>query len=323
MIIRIGILISYFAFALMPDLESLRAQELETSADSKSIVVWKDMTIAARTEYENIIVMSGLLDLYGKTDKLVVVGGRVKIHENAQVKSKMIVLGGAVEQLEGAIVTDPSRDELEKLGILERVKQWGDRWIQKWKHRFEDTEEGEDAENQSWGRIFVFPLMLTLPIVGLLVIFAIALLFTFVAPKISEKSQQVFRAEPMVSLLWGCLAYLFMTPLIAILTISIIGIPFVPLILLLAVLALLAGFITACRATGAWVLEKIGIDFSALHILFGLFLIYGILFMPFIGKLLAFFILIGGTGAVIRTASEGRRVIRFGGLGRDPRTYDI
>jgi hypothetical protein len=301
---------------------SQKAEDLESS---KSIVVWKDMTVPARTEYENIVVMSGVLDFFGKTEKLVVLGGRVKVQAGATVKDKLVVLGGSVERLEGSTVPENPELLTPPTSVFERWKSWGKSWVSKWRHRLEspDNEETESAESpEGLGKIFLIPLVLTVPLILMIVVFIFALVFFRMAPRISETSDQLLRTEPFVSLLWGALAYLFSIPLIAILTLSIIGIPLVPLVILVSCCLILAGFFTASRSLGGWIFLKLGILSPALHVLLGLILLYGVLFMPFFGKLLLFFILISGTGAVLRSIFDARSIIRFG-RGTQSRTYDI
>jgi hypothetical protein len=303
-----------------------QAQTTETQ-DPRSLVIWKDVTIPERAEYENIVVMSGAVEFYGKTEKLVVIGGKIRLHDGAQIKSKMIVLGGTIEQLNGAKISGTISEGTAGYSVVNKLKKWIETWKNKWKHRIEDSDDNdedddEETSSETWSKIFVAPLILTLPLTILLVIFGMALLFTFVAPRISESADQIFRNEPISSLMWGSIGYLLMTPFIAFLTLSIIGIPLVPLFLLFILLFVLAGFFTASRSLGAIILRHVGVDFTALNLLLGLILLYGILFFPFIGKLLVFFILIAGTGAVLRSVFDARGHFKF----RDhhqTRTFDV
>ncbi|MDB5038339.1 MAG: hypothetical protein JWQ35_1867 [Bacteriovoracaceae bacterium] len=306
--------------ALIPIHGNFAVQSENT--EPNSLVITKDMTIPSRSEYENIVVMSGNVDLFGKVEKLVVMGGLVRIHDGAEIKNQMMVLGGSVEQLEGAKIPEAPKTKTPS-SFLGRWKTWTDSWISSWKHRFESPDDDENAENKSdkWPKIFLFPFLLAVPLSVLIILFGLGMLFLALAPKISATADEILERDPFVSLAWGAISYLFFTPLIAILTLSIIGIPLVPIVVLFALLFILAGFFCASRTLGHMILYRTGLNVRALDTLLGLLLLYGVLFMPIVGKLLVFFILMAGTGAVIRSVLHGRSFTHFH-FGKN-NTYDI
>ena len=232
-----------FAFALLLS-APLVAETLE------DLVVSKDITIPERAEYKNIVVLSGQVDLFGKTENLVILKGLVRIHDKGEVRQKMLVLGGTVERLPGSKIPDSP-----KPSFADRWKNFGENWIEKWKHRIEAPDDEEESDEviappkNHWGKVFAFPFLLAIPLSILIVLFGFAMIFFTLAPKLADRSEDVLKTEPMFSLLWGAAAYLFFTPLIAVLTLSIVGIPLVPLVVFFAVLFILAGFFSASFAT--------------------------------------------------------------------------
>jgi len=132
-----------------------------------------------------------------------------------------------------------------------------------------------------------------------------------IAPKISREADDYLIGEPWFSLLWGGAAYLCFAPLIVLMIFSLIGIPLIPVVVFFATLFVLAGLFSACRSIGHLVIIRLGLQLRALDTLLGLVLLFGLCFTPFVGPPLVFFILMAGTGAMIRSVLPLRTAVRF------------
>ncbi len=324
------VLISLFLLILsLINLDTAFAKNNEESLDQKTIVIWKDVTIPERLEYDTVVVMSGKVDFLGATDKLVVLGGSIHLRDKAVVRSKMIVLGGSVEQSPGAQI--PEAESAPSVGLVESWKHK----IEEWKNKFSESKDAEenndDAESSNddsevFGGLkksFLMPFAFLFSIAGFAVLFLLAMLYLAVAPGMARGAEDSLRDEPFISVVWGALAYIIFIPGLIVLALTIIGIPLVPFVAIFGCLIFLAGVFAISTTLGALLLLPFKMESRMIQTLVGLLVLWSLSALPYAGGFLSFMLCVSGTGAVLRSLFGGRRFIRVRYGNSGPTTYDI
>jgi MFS family permease len=152
-------------------------------------------------------------------------------------------------------------------------------------------------EWEGWSWIFAI-----ISVCFFLAIFVFALLLVLLIPRPVIIVAAVIDGRKGKSLLWGFLGILLVAPLAVLLAVSIIGIPLIPLEFTLIILALVVGFIAAGSLLGKFVLIDIlkrrepGLVKATL---FGLFLLWLIGWIPYIGWVFKTIVAIIGLGGVL------------------------
>ncbi|MBN8554837.1 MAG: hypothetical protein J0L93_05275 [Deltaproteobacteria bacterium] len=280
------------------------------SEASSTLVISKDMSIPAGQNFESVVVLKGNVDIHGKVENLIVVSGRVHLFAGSEIADQLIVLQGSVQQDDGAIVplnaptkrtwSEKWRDLKGKFG-----REIDSGWLS-----FDGFQDRTDKFFEQFAGLFWIPLAIALPLACLIVLFGIALIFLFIAPRISLFADESFQKHPLASLIWGMCAYILFVPILGLMAISLIGIPLIPIFVLFAVLILFAGFFSVCRSLGMIALKDRVQNKSVLSTLIGIVIIFLISFIPFFGRSLIFLIMVAGTGAMLRSLIHKESVER-------------
>ena len=280
---------------------SLLANLPQAFSNETDLVISKDMTLPADKTFENVVVLKGNIDVYGKIENLVVIGGHIHLFSGSEVSNQLIVLEGSIQQDEGAIA--PLR------AFTKRT--WSEKWKdfkEKFRHEinsgwlsFEGLQDKTNPYFEQFSGLLWIPLAIALPLACLIVLFGISLVFLFIAPRISLFADESFQKHPIASLIWGMGAYLLFIPILGLMAISLIGIPLIPIFVLFAVLILFAGFFSVCRSLGVLALKKIERNKNILATFIGIILLFLISFVPVFGHSLVFLAMVAGTGAMLRS----------------------
>jgi hypothetical protein len=303
---------------------ALNAKENEEDSAGRALVIWKDVTIDEKIEYETVVVMTGNVEFYGKTERLVVIDGKVRLKAGSAVTSKLILLGGSVEQAQGSSI--PEKIESPSMPWLSKMKEKFEKWTKN-----KEGEEGETAEENffspqtffPWKDYLWLPLSIAIPL-GLIVILILgALLFFTIAPQLSRNATETLREFPFPSLAWGALAYLSILPVLVLLALSIVGIPLIPVFVFLMLIFFLAGLFASSQNLGHLALQWTRTQSRMLQTFIGLLILWGLQLVPFVGHFFVFFILIAGTGAVLKSIF-GTRMVSWGPRSPSgPVVYDL
>lgn len=289
------------AAATAPQSSKLQNEE---APDGKTMVVWKDMTIPERAHYESLVVMSGKVEVFGKIDKLVILGGKVSLKSGAAVTEKAVILGGSIEQAEGSRMPQPTGELGDEVGsqISQKFKKFKEFFHFKSEDQSEGENTGEEESRFSWIKAIWAPFWLALPLAGMVILALLALAFFSMAPTLSTQALQTLKEHPFSALGWGSVSYLMFFPLILFLLISIIGIPLVPFVVFFAILVVFAGFVASSRVLGELVLSWSNIQSAFIQTFLGILILVGLMNIPFLGGFLGFLLIVAGTGAVLRSS---------------------
>jgi hypothetical protein len=259
-----------------------------------SLVVWQDMTVPENKDYKSVVVMNGDLEFFGRTDHMVLVNGSLKLQEGSEVREKLVIISGKIEQSDGAIIPGegPSVSWNKEFHF---DYKWP--WFERWKSGWMD---------HSFFKILWIPLFIAIPLAFLVLLFGLALLFFAMAPALSQFADEDIRRNPLACLGFGAVGYLCILPAIVLLCITIVGIPFIPLFVLFIMLVLLAGFFAISRTLGQALLSKIGFGKNSLSTLLGLLIMFALSFTPILGRFIVLGLLMVGAGAILRSKVSGR-----------------
>jgi hypothetical protein len=254
------------------------------SANAKDKVrIGGNVVVEEGTEVKDAVAVGGSVTVYGKVrDSAVAVGGSVILGPNAVIGKDVVSIGGAVQQGQGSKIHGDIV-ELNIPGVSAIIPFF-----------FEDA-------SSSWFWAF--------KIVSLLGFLALAVLLVAVLPKpfnlISDNVQQNFARI----ILWGILGLVVLIPLAIFLAISVIGIPLIALEVFLVGIAFLAGYIAIAQLIG----DKIAalVKRPALNVIWltviGLFVLWLIGWVPFLGSLAKAAAIVLGFGGVLATLFTSRK----------------
>ncbi len=134
------------------------------------------------------------------------------------------------------------------------------------------------------------------------------------APKLVERMRVSIAAGPGVSLLSGVIGLSMLFGLVPISAMTIIGLPLVPIVLLAIVLAWTTGYVLGAYAAALWLLraaggpEDPGTVLRLFALAVGVFLVALLNFVPFLGWLINFALVLLGIGAMTRQVFD--RILR-------------
>lgn len=288
-------------FALLPLFLTAESVFVESN---NQIVVWNDMTIPAGKTYESVVVMNGELEFLGKTKSMVVVNGEVNLGRTAEVLERLVLVNGKIQQQDGAKVPNVSGPELSSLSFSE-----------KWKERWQNLKEKISTAFSDFSSGGLLKIV-ALPIYGAVFLAAIALMVLigiivfYLAPSLSIRADTLLQDSPMLSVFWGLIGYISVTPILLLLLISIVGILIIPFFILFVLLVGFAGLFAGLRGLGLAILKRFGQTNIAAGTFLGLILGFAILMAPFVGQILFSLIWLAGTGALLRSFVVHRGIYR-------------
>jgi hypothetical protein len=245
--------------------------------DRNIIKIGSDVTIEAGQKVQNVVTLGGQITIDGTVDNNVLaLGGSV-------VLTKKALVGGNVFSLGGVIVT--ARDS-QISGSLTEINS---------SNLYETLAEVLSAEWEGWSWIFA-----VISIAIFIVIMVLALLIVALLPKPVHIVAEAISENTFKVVLCGLLGLVLIAPLALLLTISVIGIA---LEVIIVVSSILLGFIAVGQLIGRKVLrifrsKKQGVIRETF---WGLIVLWGIGWIPYIGWMIKSIAIVIGLGAVLIT----------------------
>jgi len=260
--------------------------------DDRTLVIWKDMTIPEEKDYENVIIAKGDVEFLGSTDALVLVRGKVTLGPNAKIRQRLVVLSGSVVQTPGATLPDDDKPST--------IFNKGREWLSNLKSYFGALPFGE---TRSWTAPFQ---TLALFFLWVLLVFLSGLM-----PSLFGNAERFllpgqFLGSGLISLLF----WLFLIPVLFLLTISIVGILAIPFVLLLYSLALIAGVGVCGRTLGSLLIRRSSLVWphtKILELTVGVILLFALSLLPIVGRAVLMILVFVGMGAFLRAIFDGQR----------------
>lgn len=259
----------------------------------QTLVVFSDMTIPEGKTYDSVVVVGGSLNFSGQTDTLVVIGGKTHLTSSAVVSKELVLIGGSVSHDEGAQVPSPT----EKLSIA--AKNLGEEIGQAVRETF---------KNFSWASLgsslwsfLTLPLIILVALALSVVVLGAAVVLFFLAPSFSRRADSLLRNSPILSMLWGLIAFLAFAPVMILMILSIIGILAIPFYVLFVLLLAFSGLIAGCRGMGSFLLRDRAGDRSLLSTFIGCLAAIALCFVPYVGQMALTLVWLAGTGALLRS----------------------
>ena len=251
----------------------------------------------------DVSVFGGNADVWGTVKgDLVVTGGNVRVHEGARVMGDVTSMGGTVTIDDHARVDG---DISTVGGLLRRGKNaeiHGDVSVDDREHNKRASDAGEDVELKSFMQRATREVGDALTGAALLFVFGAVLLSLMTARM--ENLKVEIASRPMRSFATGVVALIGWIGLTAALCITVVGIPLALVSILGGIVAVFAGLAATLETCGAALLRHKTRN-PYVHLAFGcgLFLVLG--WIPFVGTVIKFAVLLTGIGCVAATRGAG------------------
>lgn len=176
------------------------------------VVMGSSEMIRADQKLKEVVVIGGRVEVFGKVESLVVIGGHATLQPGAEVTKELVIVGGYVEEdpasrVQGKRVdlSTPGGDEVWTI-LREKLR----------------TQYLKDLTDQTWLKV----LGLLIKILVLMGCFGMG---QFFAPAFQEKVRNQLRSGFLRSASSGLISILLVLPMTLFLTLSIVGIPLLPL----------------------------------------------------------------------------------------------
>ncbi len=257
------------------------------SANAKDRVrIGGDVIVEEGTEVNEAVAVGGSVTVYGKVKRsAVAVGGSITLGPNAEVGKDVVAVGGPVEQAQGSEIHGDIV-EMNIPGVSAIIPFLA-----------EDTPS-------SWSWI--------VKIGSFLGFLALAVLLVAVVPKPFNLISDNVRQHTGKIVLWGLLGLIVVIPLAIFLVISVIGIPLIALEAFLVGIAFLVGYIAIAQLIGDRIAALMGR--SALNAIWlttmGLFALWVIGWIPFLGSLVKAAAIVLGFGGVLATLFTSKKRVQ-------------
>jgi len=249
-----------------------------TNAEAKKIVRFgNDIVVDENMTVEKVVAIGGNITVNGVVkDEVVAIGGNIFLGQKAKVGNKVVAIGGKIHKEVGTQIGD---DEVElNIPSLSSCIDF--------------------CSTTNWlGWVLAFKIIAFIGFVGL------AILIVAVIPKPFDLISTNVQKNTLQVILWGILGLVVLLPLTFFLIISIIGIPLVALEVFLVGIAFIVGYIAIAKLIGdklAEALRRPGLNILWATLL-GLFTLWVIGWVPFLGSLVKAVVLVLGFGGVIAT----------------------
>ncbi len=275
---------------------SVTETQKEPSSSSR-LVVSSDALVTANEVYDTIVVVAGHLDMFGKTDTLVVVAGKASLKRGSEIRDSAVVVGGTLDQEEGALLP---KDGIQGIGSsitdasgVASSSRWRDWVVKEW-----------NWDNSKFDNVIAllgFIFKITIAAIALLVLFSLL----FMAPRFTERPQSILKSQPWKSFFLGLLASFGIIPLCVLLAITVIGILVIPFVGFFYMLAFLIGLLAVCHLVGAIILGDNATRW--ISALVGLVAILAASMIPIFGEFIIFVLGATGVGATLLAFIEKRR----------------
>lgn len=245
------------------------------AAEPNSIVVsGRDATVAAGTEVDNVVVLSGDAHIAGRvTETVVAIGGSIYLEPGAEVYGDAVSLGGTIN--------------------LQGDARIGGQQVSMGSFSLDDIHIGPFFSNWLGFNLSVWRL-LSLLFLGLIVFWLV--------PQQVNRSSAAAELNPLRSVVFGLLGYLALIPMTILLLITVLGIPLIPILWLLVVAGRLLGQVCLGLLAGRWLAPKLNLQTTDVYqMLLGLLVLGLITAIPVVGGLASLFYGLVGFGAALWT----------------------
>jgi len=244
-------------------------------AEKSVVKVGDDVVVTAGERVESAVAIGGDVEVMGFVEEdVVAIGGDVYLRPGAVVRQNAVSIGGEVEVAAGARL-DGDRVEVNDFRLTHLIP-----FRSPWMHS-------------------VVPFGFR--VVTFLGFLALGVLVAVLLPAPVQRISQQLKTDPLPSAGWGVLTLVLIIPVIVFLAISIVGIPLIPLAVAgLFILAILGAFGLA-NLLGERLFQALNKPNTAvvLNVVLGLFLLWVLKFIPFLGWFVNMIILILGLGSVM------------------------
>ncbi len=198
----------------------------------------------------DVAAIGGSAEVHGAVaGDVAAIGGSLSLDSTAVVTGDVVIIGGTLDQKPGAVVK--GKVEQVPLGFLNKLIP---KFVEGIKSGKVDAEihippfNGEVRLPPFVGR----SLRLIFTLVWLVGVFILVLLITLIFPRPTQTIADAITHKPLIVFLVGFGGQLAISPLMVVLTITIIGIPLIPLALLGILIAFLLGWAGISLTVGEW-----------------------------------------------------------------------
>lgn len=254
-----------------------------STAQAFAVNIFKigDVTVEEGSKVNNVVSVTGQITIAGHVEgHALALGGSVVLTKRAYVGGNVISVGGIVVMGRGAEVNGRVM-EINAANISAYLTEI----------------LSEEWEGWSWvWAVFSLAIFAAILIIATLIVVLIPRPVRIVARAIKEETLRIT--------LWGLLGLILVVPLAVLLTISVVGIVLIPLEMILVVSASLMGFIAFAQVIGerlCALLFKKKNQSLIRETFWGLFILWLVGWLPYIGWMLKVIVVMMGLGAVIFT----------------------
>jgi hypothetical protein len=260
---------------------------LTPSVEAKNVFnAGSDVTVTEGQEVKNVVVIGGQVTISGLVEENVLaIAGSVVLTNKAVVRGNVVVVGGIVAKGSGSQVFGDIT-EINSSTLSEAINS------------------AMRGDLDAWSII--------LDIISLCffaIILIIALIMTLLIPRSLAVIANAIQTNKLKSFLCGILVTLLIVPFFMLLVISVIGIFLIPLVFTALLLAAIVGFIAAGSILGNFVITKIYRGYKKSLVketLAGVFLLWLIGWMPYVGVVVKVLAITSGLGGVLLAFSRRR-----------------
>jgi hypothetical protein len=238
------------------------------------------LTIEEGTQVHNAIAIGGQITVDGLVENNVIaIGGSVVLTKTAVIGGNAISLGGIVAIGKGAEVHG-TVTELNLDDVSTAIS----------------TALSDDWEGWSW----IFAVVSFSFFIGLLVL---TLLIVHFLPKPIRLISKAVRDIPFKVMIWGVGALILIVPLAVLLAISVVGIVLIPIEMTLLLAAVVLGFIAVSQRIGETMFTVLKRHDQTMvrETIWGLIILWGIGWIPYVGWTLKVLAVVLGIGGVLVT----------------------
>lgn len=246
------------------------------------VKLFHNMNVHQGEKTEDIVLIGGNLELEGEADDVVVVFGNTKILPTAKINGDLVTVLGNTDiaqsaSIKGSRVTVGSGKSLE------------------------NTIKFLVMPGAALSFLAFTPFLIALKLFCWLITIGLALVLFHLFPTATKKSKDYFTAHPLASFGYGILYYALTIPFLLILLCTIIGIPFIPLVCVALVLIAFWGYAIVALRIGSAIPFKFFKENEVWSLVGGIILLGLLCFIPILGHIVKFVVLVGGFGAVMMT----------------------
>lgn len=258
----------------------VRAGTSFSMSSGSTTILASDSLIPAGEHFNKVVVLWGNIDFRGQADEMLVIAGHVKLRRGARISEKLTIMGGSLDQEDGASVAGD-------MATIQAPEGW-------YRTLFIFT--------PVIGALFSGGLWFISAAFWILSSWGMGLLCFYLFPGFAKRSAKIMREQKTLAFFWALLSVLLFVPGLVFLVVSILGIALIPLYIALYGLS----YYFAHLVGAAWLGNRLNTFFRRawgwpLQLLLGVALsIFIGTLLPVFGKFFLFFLTFIALGAVLR-----------------------